>query len=67
VLQLKVLSNLIKINGIFYDSNGNGVALIPNYTIGGAGIMILGEKTKEPIIKRIFKYPIDQYAGEIDE
>lgn len=63
-MRIRLLEDRLQIVGIFYDSEGNGVAVFP-YTEGGIKICILKPGEQEPKIEPIFKYPSELYLGEL--
>lgn len=67
VLQIKVLSDRIQLQAIYYDKNGNGVVIGGNQEyMGGHGIIEKTGPNCEPnyTIKPIFKYPSNLHFGE---
>jgi len=67
VLQIRLLPDKVQLNGIFYDSDGKGIAIFPHKR-DQASIMVLLDKEHPPAsgtIKPLFKYPSDLYFGEL--
>lgn len=68
VIQVVALPDRVQLQGIWYDADGNGVALssAPKAT-GGAYIETTGRRNSqlETRIERIFRYPSDRHLGEL--
>lgn len=66
VLQIRLLDDRVQMNGIFYGSNGKGVAVFP-HPRNGAGSFVMLDKENQPdpnTLKPLFKYPSDLHLGE---
>ena len=67
MLQLEMLTDRVRIQGIFVDQSGNGVALV-----GSPGGGSLLQKLSPPIdyeiqpIRRLFRYPAEAHHGKRD-
>jgi tetratricopeptide (TPR) repeat protein len=65
VIQVRIQEDRIKLNGIFYDSDGNGVAFAPNYKdLKWSVFSGLNPNKQKPDIEPIFKYPSELHLGE---
>lgn len=67
-LQVVALSDRVQLQGIWYDANGDGVALwSAPLEIGGAFIEMTGlqKKRLEAPIERMFRYPSARHLGEL--
>jgi hypothetical protein len=69
VLQIKLIRNKVSLQGLFYDSKGNGILVAERERNGEmyGFIEILGPGHLRPSysIKPIFEYPSDQHLGKL--
>jgi tetratricopeptide (TPR) repeat protein len=63
VLQVGLLKDRVQLNGIFYDSIGNGVVIQPRFE--HAILILLGEDPPNINIDPIFVYPSEFHLGEL--
>ena len=67
ILQVKHVGDRVQFQGVFYNDNGTGVALIENQNGPGAlfGWIDPKKPNKEYRIKPIFRYPSELHLGEM--
>ncbi len=65
-LQIRVLPDVVKLNGVFYNAEGYGLEVYPHPKVKGKWRMhILGPDTKRrQEIKPLFQYPSELHLGE---
>jgi len=78
VLQVRVLKDRIQLNGVFYDSHGNGIVIFPpeesdrgtkfpkDEHVGVIQLLPQNRAYTGKSIKPIFKYPSDLHLGELE-
>ncbi len=69
VLQVRLLTDRIQLQGEWLDQNGRGIRLVAGDDPSTGALMVtFGPKSKPsapPFIKPIFKYPSDRHFGEL--